>query len=101
MSRKAAPAPAAPPAAHLPCCQSCGMPLEKPQDFGTNADASPNGEFCHYCFDQGSFTAPDVTMEGMLECCVQVMSTQGIMPAPEARKLMGGVLPKLARWARD
>lgn len=87
-------------APHTACCQSCGMPMETPQDFGTDADGAPNRDYCHYCFDQGAFTAPDATMTGMLERCVQVMATQGIMPEREARTLMSGVLPGLKRWAR-
>ncbi|MGQ9623414.1 MAG: zinc ribbon domain-containing protein, partial [Candidatus Caldatribacteriaceae bacterium] len=46
-----------------PFCQSCAMPMVKPEDFGTNADGSPNGEYCRYCFQNGEFTAPDTTVE--------------------------------------
>ncbi len=27
-----------------PFCQSCGMPMEKPEDFGTNADKTKSKE---------------------------------------------------------
>ncbi len=37
-------------------CQSCGMPLTKEEDYGTNADGSKNGEYCVYCFKDGKFT---------------------------------------------
>jgi hypothetical protein len=31
-------------------CQSCSMPLEKEEDYGTNADGTKNNEYCVYCF---------------------------------------------------
>ena len=29
-------------------CQSCGMPLEKPEDFGTNMNKSRSEDYCHF-----------------------------------------------------
>ncbi len=29
-------------------CQSCAMPMQNPDDFGTNADGSKNNEYCSY-----------------------------------------------------
>ena len=43
-------------------CQSCGMPMDTPELFGTNADGSKNEDYCTYCFKDGKFTQ-DVTME--------------------------------------
>jgi hypothetical protein len=37
-------------------CQSCGMPLEKAEDYGTNADGTSNNEYCVYCYKDGKFT---------------------------------------------
>ena len=31
-------------------CQSCGMPIEKDEIIGTNADGSKNNDYCVYCF---------------------------------------------------
>ena len=31
-------------------CQSCGMPMEKPEDFGTSNDGGRNEEYCCYCY---------------------------------------------------
>ena len=36
-------------------CQSCGMPLTKDDDCGTNADGSRNYDYCQYCFKDGRF----------------------------------------------
>ncbi len=35
-----------------PFCQSCAMPMAKPQNFGTNADGIQNQEYCHLFFSQ-------------------------------------------------
>ena len=51
-------------------CQSCGMPLQKQEELGTNADGSKNEEYCCYCFKGGAFTM-DCTMEQMIEHCAQ------------------------------
>ncbi|MHC1593540.1 MAG: zinc ribbon domain-containing protein, partial [Methermicoccaceae archaeon] len=48
-------------------CQSCGMPMEKDGDFGTEADGSRSGEFCANCYQGGKFTQPALTLEGMQE----------------------------------
>ncbi|MDR1096440.1 MAG: zinc ribbon domain-containing protein, partial [Spirochaetaceae bacterium] len=37
-------------------CQSCGMPLSKDEDFGTNTDGSKNNDYCAYCYKDGKFT---------------------------------------------
>lgn len=31
-------------------CQSCGMPLTRKEDCGTNADGSVNYDYCQYCY---------------------------------------------------
>jgi hypothetical protein len=46
-------------------CQSCGMPMVAPKEFGTDSDGSANGEYCVYCFKNGKFTV-EVTMDGMI-----------------------------------
>ncbi len=47
-------------------CQSCGMPMKKDEKGGgTNADGTKNNKFCSYCYENGAFTKPDMTMEEM------------------------------------
>lgn len=81
-----------------PFCQSCAMPLEKPEDFGTDQAGYRLNDFCRYCFVNGAFTEPDISMQAMQDKCVSVMDSQGIMPAQQARALMADVLPRLKRW---
>jgi len=81
-----------------PYCQSCGMPLETPEDFGAAADGFRINDYCHYCFQDGAFTEPDISMNEMIDKCASITAQQEIMPEPQARALMADVIPKLKRW---
>lgn len=83
-----------------PFCQSCGMPLGKPEDFGTDHAGYRVNDYCRHCFAGGEFTDPDVTLPKMIDHCAGVMSARGIMPEMEARVLMSDVLPRMKRWRR-
>ena len=87
-----------PPEPRGPFCQSCAMPLAKPEDFGTDPAGYRVNDFCRHCFADGEFTQPAITMEAMLEQCVTVMAQHGIMAEPQARALMANVLPRMKRW---
>ncbi len=82
-----------------PFCQSCGMPMEKPEDFGTGAEGAKSEDYCCYCFVDGRFTEPDITMEEMIDKCVGIMVERGIMPEEQARALNSQMMPHLKRWA--
>jgi len=47
-------------------CQSCGMPMSKDTDFGTDIGGVKNDDYCVYCYKDGKFTE-DVTMDAMIE----------------------------------
>jgi hypothetical protein len=81
-----------------PFCQSCGMPLQKPADFGADEAGYRVNDYCRYCFVDGAFVDPGMSMQAMLEKCVGVMARQGAMPEAQARALMAEVLPRLKRW---
>jgi hypothetical protein len=79
-------------------CQSCSMPLQKPEDFGTNADESKNQEYCQYCYQKGKFTEPDITVEQMIEKCTGIMKQMNI---PEAQiEQTKKFIPMLKRWKK-
>jgi len=83
-----------------PFCQSCAMPLHKPEDFGTEANGIHTNDYCAYCYVNGAFTLPNATMEEMRERCIDRMVDLHMMPRDHASLLMGQVIPKLARWSR-
>jgi hypothetical protein len=79
-------------------CQSCAMPLQRPEDFGTAVDGARADEYCRFCYQNGAFLQPDATQQGMIDKCVRVMADQHIMPEAQARALMTTVIPTLKRW---
>jgi len=80
-----------------PLCQSCGMPMGKAEDFGLSSDGM-NREYCHFCWRDGHFIQPDITLTAMIDRCVNIMAAAGVMSAESARALMERMLPTLKRW---
>lgn len=82
-------------------CQSCGMPLTK-EISGTNADGSPNEDYCTYCYKDGKFTQ-DMTMEQMIDHCAKFtdeinrQSGQNLTKE-QAKEMMRHFFPHLKRW---
>jgi len=82
-------------------CQSCGMSLSA--DFGnkgTNADGTKIDEYCSFCFQNGEFTAPDQTLEEMINSSVENMTADLNMPPEKAAELANSVIPTLKRWQK-
>ena len=77
-------------------CQSCGMPLNKEENQGTNEDNSKTNEYCKFCFENGKFTNPDLTMEKVIEKSVE-LSKKLWMPEDKAREIANNTIPKLKR----
>ncbi len=78
-------------------CQSCGMPMEKEEHFGTEKDGAKSADYCTYCYQGGAFVSPDMTMAQMVEICVPYL-VQGGMAEAQARSVMESTLPQLKRW---
>ena len=83
-----------------PLCQSCAMPIDKAELFGTNKDGTRSNEYCTYCFQNGKFTEPELTMQKMIDKCVSLMVQKNIMAEADARELMAGTIPNLKRWKK-
>jgi hypothetical protein len=82
-------------------CQSCGMPLEGEEDHGTESDCSKSEKFCKYCYQNGEFTGPDMTMEEMIEVSAKGWSDQDpSISLEQARNQMKQFLPHLERWKK-
>ncbi len=81
-----------------PCCQSCSIPLGKPEDFGTSRSGYRVNDYCRFCYRDGAFTDPGVTMEQMIDRCAGIMAQRGTMPEANARALLTEVMPRMKRW---
>ncbi len=77
-------------------CQSCAMPMEKAEDFGTEKNGAKNHDYCQYCYKDGAFTS-ESTMEEMIEGCVPFIKDQ-FGGEEAARAMMKEMFPKLKRW---
>ena len=80
-------------------CQSCGMPLEKGEDFGTNVDGSKSEEYCFHCYQKGKFLDEGITLQGKIDKNVKFTVQMGLSE-PDARKRASKVLPQLKRWKK-
>lgn len=80
-------------------CQSCGMPLNGTEDFGTNSNGGKNADFCRYCYENGAFTM-NGTMEEMIEICVPY-SKEHYGSEDAARKALQTFFPTLKRWMKN
>ncbi|MBO4599705.1 MAG: transketolase family protein [Bacteroidales bacterium] len=79
-------------------CQSCGMPLNNPEDVSDNPD------YCKYCHKDGHFTQ-ECTMEQMVDFCVQFVdefnkNTGQHLTADEYRQQLLQYFPQLKRWQK-
>ena len=82
-------------------CQRCGMmPLEKPEDFGTNADGSRNSDYCCYCYENGAFLDPNATMGQVIEACLPHVVPDVFADETTARAAMNEHFPTLKCWKK-
>ena len=77
-------------------CQSCGMPMKDRKDYGTQADKSQNCEYCFYCYREGKFLNPNLTLDQMLNKAVDMMKKKNI-PQSSIDQVKA-LLPTLKRW---
>lgn len=86
----------------FPICQSCGMPLETPEQMGTESDGSITRKYCTYCYQNGAFTN-DITLDEMIESNLKYLKewnkeTGEDFTADTARKELQAYLTTLERW---
>lgn len=78
-------------------CQCCGMPLDDDALIGHNKDGSENGDYCKWCYADGTYTYSD--MDDLINVCVGHMVGENFTEE-QARAYMKGLLPTLDYWKR-
>lgn len=78
-------------------CQSCYMPMTKPEEFGTETDGRPSNDYCCYCYADGDFTTKQ-NLEEAVEGNIQFWREKNDKSDDEARARIWEVFPKLKRW---
>lgn len=84
-------------------CQSCGMPLDAPEHRAQQADGTQSREYCIYCYKDGDFTAPEMTMEEMIAWNLEFNEKNGhpFGTQEEAKQMMESWFPTLGRWKKQ
>ena len=80
-------------------CQSCGMPLDEENLLGTEKDGLKSREYCKYCYQNGAFTQPDLTLDLMRSRLLELMKPLSKLD-PQVNELLQR-LPLLRRWRDD
>ena len=80
-------------------CQSCYMPMDAADKFGTESDGSRNEDYCCHCWKNGKFTY-ESTLEQAVESNISWWKEEGDKSDDEARARIMEVFPKLKRWAK-
>ncbi|MFQ5427680.1 MAG: zinc ribbon domain-containing protein [Thermodesulfobacteriota bacterium] len=81
-----------------PSCQSCGVNIKKPTEFGTTATKVIDVNYCRYCLWNGEFTEPDITMEEMIEKVAKTMIKTKRVSPEQAEEMARKLIPTLKRW---
>ena len=84
-----------------PFCHSCGMPLETPDQFGTDASGIRVNDYCVYCFHNGAFTEPEVSRDEMVERVADHLVKEEHLARMQARDVAIAFVPSLKRWDHD
>lgn len=80
-----------------PFCQSCGMPMEKTEFFGTNADGNKSSAYCNFCYKNGAFTESNITMDEMINKVISFAKKMN-MSEEIASQMAKTFIPRLKRW---
>jgi hypothetical protein len=75
------------------------MPIDKMEDRGTEKDGSKSSEYCKYCYQDGKFTDPNLTLEGMQKIVATQMNLMNLPQTVLQQSL--ALLPQLKRWKAE
>jgi len=74
------------------------MPLETPVDFGTDGLGYRVNDYCRFCYQEGGFTQPGMTLDMMIEQGVAFLAEKEHMTGANAQAMLEKILPRLKRW---
>ncbi len=80
-------------------CQSCGMPLKKGANSGTEKDGSKSLDYCYKCYENGKFIGEDATLEAMREIVLNHMKKEMKIPR-FIGKILTANMKNLKRWKK-
>jgi hypothetical protein len=74
------------------------MPLGTPGFYGTNADGSDNHDWCRFCYQNGAYTEPELTLDEMISRSTEFMTISLKYTKDDAERLSRDIIPTLRRW---
>jgi radical SAM superfamily enzyme len=77
-------------------CQSCSMPIEIDHVKGSERDGSKSNEYCMYCYENGAFKEPNMTLGQMISVVESQMEKMNL-PVNLIEASVNKI-PKLSRW---
>ena len=82
-------------------CQSCCIPLNEHEFFGTEVDGEKSQDYCIHCYKNGNFTRPNSTLEMMLDISAEVWAEKDPnVTVEQAKTQLKKKLPFLKRWCK-
>jgi hypothetical protein len=78
-------------------CQSCSMPLDTPELFGTEKNGTISSDYCKFCYMNGQFTHPDLSLDEMKAHMMKIMGKEKL--PEDIVELAINTLPFLKRWS--
>ena len=80
-------------------CQSCGMPMGNESLLGTEKDGSKNHEYCTYCYRNGAFVNPSMSLAEMTGFVKDFLEKEK-QPGVDVGKAVQGIA-HLKRWQKQ
>ena len=72
------------------------MPLDNPELLGTEKDGIKSHDYCKYCYQNGEFVNPDMTLKEMTSLVITQMKKRNI--DLKIVDMAVSSLPMLKRW---
>lgn len=69
--------------------------------YGTNEDTTANTNYCKYCFENGKFREPLITLEEMIERSAARIVDEQNLSHEEAADMANKLIPALERWRNN
>jgi radical SAM superfamily enzyme len=76
------------------------MPLDD-GFFGTEKNGTETREYCKFCYQDGEYLQPELTVEMMIQMSIDNMTSDLKMDQEKAHELAIQYIPYLKRWKKE
>lgn len=82
-------------------CQSCAMPIKRDENKGTEKDQTLSFKYCQFCYKDGAFIEPNITLKEMQEKCSEFFKIEHPVMAVLFGRAYIASIAKLERWVPE